>query len=234
MGRRAACTCWRAAVGVMAFGALACVPDRELSSYAAGRPVENDSVASTAAPTPAPSAADPLSAAAAEADGPSLQISRDAGGAARPELTSGLEPDATPARALACREDCDCELRGGRDFMFCAEAVSFAEASDSCADSGGTLVSIEDAGLNDWLTEQMQARSADDFWLSGTDTEDEGIWRWGDGRIFHPTPADAGESFAPWDAQQPNDLNGEDCMRSVGGVWRDLSCDLELPYVCQG
>ena len=47
-------------------------------------------------------------------------------------------------------------------------------------------------------------------------------------------PEDAGASFAPWDDQQPNDLNGEDCMRSVGGLWRDLSCTLELGYVCQG
>jgi hypothetical protein len=118
--------------------------------------------------------------------------------------------------------------------MFCAGAVTFADASELCADAGGALASIDGVELNDWLTEQMQARSADDFWLSGTDTEDEGIWRWADGRVFYPAPADAGESFAPWDAQQPNDLNGEDCMRSLEGVWRDLSCDLELGYVCQG
>jgi hypothetical protein len=219
---------------VVASGILACVPDRELSSYAAGRAVGNDSVASAAAPSPAPSPADPSLAAAAEADGPSLEASRDAGGSTRSDVASTREPDATPPEALACRSDCDCERRGEREFMFCASAVSFADAGELCADAGGALVSIDDAGLNDWLTQQMQARSADDFWLSGTDSEDEGVWRWADGSVFYPAPADAGESFAPWDTQQPNDLNGEDCMRSVGGVWRDLSCDLELAYVCQG
>lgn len=217
----------------MALGTLACVPDRELSSYAAERPVGSDSVVSAAAPTPAPSAVDPLSAAAAEPDGSSLDISRDAGGATQPDVVRSPEPDATPPRALACRADCDCERRGDREFMFCATAESFADASELCADAGGALVSIDDAGLNEWLTEQMQARSADDFWLSGTDTEDEGVWRWEDGRVFYPSSSGEGESFAPWDAQQPNDLNGEDCMRSVGGVWRDLSCDDELAYVCQ-
>jgi CUB/sushi domain-containing protein len=217
-------------VRVVVLGSLACLPDRELASYAAGRAVASDSVASAEAPAPAPSVADPLGAVA---DSPRLETSRDAG-ATPPDVTSPVERDATPARTLACRTDCDCERQDERDFMFCPETVSFADAEERCADAGGTLASIDDAALNDWLTQQMQARSADDFWLSGTDAEDEGIWRWADGRVFFPPPADAGESFVPWDAQQPNDLNGEDCMRSVGGVWRDLSCDLELAYICQG
>lgn len=232
MGRRASCTCWRVVVGSVALGALGCLPDRELSSYAAGRAVSSDTVASATAAAPAPSVAGPVSAAAGEA-GSSLQTSRDAGSTMPAEVASAPERDATPPPALACREDCDCERRDDREFMFCAEVVSFADARERCAGSGGTLVSIDDAGLNDWVTEQMQARSADDFWLSGTDSEDEGVWRWEDGRVFFPPPADAGESFAPWDTQQPNDLNGEDCMRSVGGVWRDLSCELDLAYVCQ-
>jgi len=233
MGRRAACTACRMFVGVMVFGTLGCVPDRELSSYAAGRVTGSDSVASAAAPAPAPSATEPSSAETAAAEGSSLEPSRDAGGVTRRDGASASDSDAA-AGALSCRADCDCERRGARQFMFCSATVSFADAVELCADAGGTLASIEDAALNDWLTEQMQERSADDFWLSGTDTEDEGVWRWADGRVFYPPPADASESFAPWDAQQPNDLNGEDCMRSVGGVWRDLSCNLELAYVCQG
>ena len=86
-----------------------------------------------------------------------------------------------------------------------------------------------------WLTSRMTELAADDFWLSGTDLEDEGVWRWSDGRIFFDAGADAGapQAFAPWDAQQPNDLNGEDCMRSIGGVWRDLDCSEEIAFVCQ-
>ena len=60
----------------------------------------------------------------------------------------------------------------------------------------------------------------------GTDSEDKGIWRWRDGRVFFDVAADAGapRTYAPWEEGQPNDLNGEDCMRSSGGVWRDLDC----------
>ena len=82
----------------------------------------------------------------------------------------------------------------------------------------------------------MAEIDADDFWLSGTDTEDEGVWRWSDGRVFFDIDADGGAlpSFAPWDEGQPNDLNGEDCMRSTGGVWRDLDCSDAIAFVCQG
>jgi hypothetical protein len=81
----------------------------------------------------------------------------------------------------------------------------------------------------------MTALGADDFWLSGTDLEDEGIWRWSDGRVFFDASADAGSPrpYAPWDEGQPNDLDGEDCMRSTGGVWRDLDCSEQLAFVCQ-
>src|SRR5262245_24580790 len=144
MGRRAACTLGWAVVGVVVLGGVACLPDRELASYAAGRAAASDSVASAATPAPAPSAVDPLEAAA---EGPTLDSSRDAGGATREEVPSPPEPDATPAPTLACRTDCECERRGEREFMFCSESVSFADAEERCVDAGGTLASIDDAAL---------------------------------------------------------------------------------------
>jgi lectin-like protein len=235
MGWRARGTLIRALLGAGASGTLGpgCLPDRELSSYATGRDVPGDSVVNAGSPAPTAPAPGPVAPLGAEVDDSSLESSPDAG-APRQDAPSPIERDAAPERTLSCRTDCDCERRGDRDFMFCAETVSFAEAGERCAAAGGTLASIEDAALDDWLTEQMQARSADDFWLSGTDAEEEGVWRWADGSVFYPSPADAGGAFASWDAEQPNDLNGEDCMRSVGGLWRDLACDLDLAYVCQG
>jgi len=87
------------------------------------------------------------------------------------------------------------------------------------------------------LTERMQAVAVDDFWLSGTDAEVEGVWRWSDGRVFFgpsAAPVDGGAPYAPWEPGQPNDVNGEDCMRSTAGVWRDLDCTDEIAYACQG
>ncbi len=153
-----------------------------------------------------------------------------------PVEDAGVARDAALPPLLLCREECACERRGEREFMFCGTSVSFDEALERCGGAGGTLVSIDDQEQNVWLSQRMQALEADDFWLSGTDAEVEGVWRWSDGRVFFGEAADAGgaPAFVPWDDGQPNDLNGEDCMRSTSGVWRDLDCADELPFVCQG
>lgn len=119
--------------------------------------------------------------------------------------------------------------------MFCATPVSYALAADRCGRAGGALVSIEDAVENTWLGERMLALAEDDYWTSGTDAEDEGVWRWADGRVFHEEGADAGGRlpFTAWDQGQPNDFEGEDCLRVIDGLWRDLGCEEELAYVCE-
>ena len=213
--------------------ALGCLPERQLASYAEGNTVDSAPAANTSSvASSVPPTDDPLGA---DSDDSLESGPRDAG-VAPVESAGGSEPAVEPdaAPALVCRAECECERRGELDFMFCATSVSFAIAVERCAAAGGALASVDDAEQNAWLTQQMVARDADDFWLSGTDAEVEGVWRWADGRVFYPAPEDAGASFAPWDDQQPNDLNGEDCMRSVGGLWRDLACTLELGYVCQG
>jgi hypothetical protein len=119
--------------------------------------------------------------------------------------------------------------------MFCATPVTYALAADRCERAGGTLVSIEDAAENTWLGERMVALANDDYWTSGTDAEDEGVWRWADGRVFHDETADGGGSlpFTAWDQGQPNDFEGEDCLRVIDGLWRDLGCDEEIAYACE-
>lgn len=152
----------------------------------------------------------------------------DAAADAAPDASDRVPP------GLTCRLECDCEPRGGETFMFCPQPVGRALAVERCELAGGSLVSIEDAALNAWLSARMAERSADDFWTDGTDSEVEGVWRWSDGRIFYELRSDAAQpQFSAWEEGQPNDLNGEDCMRATGGLWRDLGCDEEIAYVCE-
>ena len=204
----------------MAALVVACLPERDLASYAAGLPVQ--------------------------VSAPAISVEREDGGRGDSPLALGLdaEPGAAevgssplppaPAR-LACRQECECELRGARDFMLCGPPVTYALAEDRCERAGGTLVSIEDAAENAWLSRRMADLASDDYWTSGTDAEDEGVWRWADGRVFYDETADAASNlgFAAWDEGQPNDLQGEDCMRATGGLWRDLDCGEEIAYACE-
>lgn len=205
--------------------AAGCFPEQSLSSYRAGQGAEPALASATVAARP--------DAAAPGTDTGEPIAESDAGA----QRSSGPSPpaDAALPPALACRDECVCQRSGAREFMFCATLVTFEEASERCAEAGGSLASVDDEAQNTFLTEGMQAIDADDFWLSGTDAEQEGVWRWADGRAFFGEAVDGGAAaFAPWDTEQPNDLNGEDCMRSVTGLWRDLGCDDELSYVCQG
>jgi hypothetical protein len=198
----------------------ACLPERALSSYVGGT-------------APGPALGSPTGSNlpdAAPAPVPEAAPETDAG---VPAENAAVVQDAALPAALLCREECVCERRAEREFMFCDTAVVFDEALERCSAARGTLVSIDDEQQNTWLSERMQALEADDFWLSGTDAEVEGVWRWVDGRVFFGEGADGGAAFAPWDEEQPNDLNGEDCMRSTGGVWRDLDCADEIAFVCQ-
>jgi len=210
----------RTAVGAGALVlVVACLPERDLASYAAGLPLQVSSPAISLEREDG-----------GAGDSPAVPPSSDAGPG-----PADVAPAAPPPARLACRQECDCELRGARDFMLCGTPITFALAADRCERAGGTLVSIEDAAENTWLSQRMAALAEDDYWASGTDAEDEGVWRWADGRVFYDEAADAASNlgFAAWDEGQPNDLNGEDCMRVIGGLWRDLDCGEEIAYACE-
>jgi lectin-like protein len=198
-------------------GLAACVPERPLSSYR--EPGEAGADVSSARNRSLPDAG-----------------AVDTSESREPPDASPIIDAAPPLVGLMCRDECVCESSVVGAFMFCTTAVSHDDAVDACALAGGGLASVDDPVRNEWLTARMTALAADDFWLSGTDLDDEGVWRWSDGRVFFDVSADASAPapYAPWDEGQPNDLNGEDCMRSTGGVWRDLDCSGPIAFVCQG
>jgi hypothetical protein len=199
-------------------GLVACVPERPLSSYREPSPAGADVTRTRGNSLPDASAVDTSES--------------------REPLDASPSLDAAPAPnpGLVCRDECVCESSVLGAFMFCSTAVSHDDAVAACSLAGGALPSVDDPVRNEWLTARMTALAADDFWLSGTDLDDEGVWRWSDGRVFFDLSADGGapRPYAPWDEGQPNDLNGEDCMRSTGGVWRDLDCSTPIAFVCQG
>ncbi len=220
VGVRPVCRTRSCLGALVALAASGCFPEQTLSSYMNGSTSSSGIVTSSGSSR---ADAGPPVVDAGPPEAPASNIP-DAGG------TAGR--DAAPP-GLVCREECVCEAQGELSFMFCAAPVSHALALERCELAGGNLVSVDDEDRNTWLSERMQALDADDFWLSGTDTGTEGVWSWSDGRVFFGGDAGSGP-FVPWDEGQPNDVNGEDCMRATAGVWRDLDCEEEIAYVCQG
>jgi hypothetical protein len=223
---------------------ITCLPEQPLASYKGGRALTPDIEEPQGAAGPdaalggatRPNRPAPPIVSGPPSNRPDAAL-LDALDAGDDDVIESPDAPAVLPATLVCRAECTCERRADRDFMFCSATVTHAQAVELCAAAGGTLVSIDDPEQNAWVSQRMEAAAAaTDFWLSGTDIDDEGVWRWQDGRVFFDATTDAGNRapYVPWDAQQPNDLGGEDCMRLTGGRWLDLPCDSELAVACQG
>lgn len=208
---------WGLCSGVVA---VSCVPEHDLSTYEEGLAVPGDLGASVGA---LPDAGVLDVALAADA----LDAGSDA-----VEVSDAAIPAAADA-GVVCRPDCECESRDGQVFMFCRSSVSRDLARQGCDEVGGSLVSIESASLNDWLDQRMGALATDEYWTSGSDLENEGTWRWGDGRVYDSPNGMSPRPFTAWNADQPNGGRNENCMRSVGGRWRDRPCTDVAAFICE-
>ena len=95
-----------------------------------------------------------------------------------------------------------------------------------CQSEGGSLVTIKDAEMNNFIFSLTQGYNA---WLGGHDSKSEGTWEWVDGtRMDH--------IFTNWHTGEPNNSNwGEDCMkiRNFDNKWNDAPCSRGYYYVCQ-
>ncbi len=111
--------------------------------------------------------------------------------------------------------------RSGRLYRVVAEAASWTDARDACADDEATLVVIDDADEND---DVLTLRG--DVWIGLADREDEGRFRWVTGDPV---------AFTNWDSGEPNNFFNEDCveLRSGNGRWNDEDCGAARSYVCE-
>jgi hypothetical protein len=108
-----------------------------------------------------------------------------------------------------------------------------------------TLVVIDDATENAWIAKTLSSRYAGDAtraFVGANDMTTEGEWHWADGVAFWSGDA----SGQPLNGRYTNFSDGEpnnespvagaaDCLTMYlsDGTWADLSCDAELPYVCE-
>ncbi|XP_071958421.1 uncharacterized protein [Antedon mediterranea] len=125
--------------------------------------------------------------------------------------------------------------------------LDWEAAALACYNIGhkGTLASIENRELQEFLQDKLaqdtQLTTTTHYWLSGTDRENEGVWKWKLGD--HTTDV----TYTNWfqgssdSRAQPSNVINEDCMimttslgnNSFESYWADELCRVEAGYICQ-
>ena len=103
------------------------------------------------------------------------------------------------------------------------------EARSHCLSLGGDLASVRNRLENERIKAFLDQLGVDgDVWIGGNDAEEEGHFKWSDGRPF---------LFLDWLPGEPNSQGEEDCMqlfpRNAKRQWNDKICSYESPFICK-
>jgi hypothetical protein len=130
-------------------------------------------------------------------------------------------------------------------YQFVYENVTWDAANSAAMAAGGHLVTITSA------KEYQRVRGmvgSDPIWLGGTDSAQEGVWRWVDGGVFFVDDgaidgAAVRGAVSYWDQNdgynaEPNNSDGvEHCLEmQADGTWNDLGCsnvNQMRPYIIE-
>jgi Lectin C-type domain/RTX calcium-binding nonapeptide repeat (4 copies) len=122
-------------------------------------------------------------------------------------------------------------IRRGDSAYVIVQGPTWEEAEANAVKLGGHLASINDAGEDDYIYQNIAVKVGNGVWIGGTDKDQEGVWRWADGSQFY---------YSNWREGEPNNnvngagLEGEDYTQYVvdalyNGKWNDISNNYQ-PY----
>ncbi len=152
----------------------------------------------------------------------------DQGSPPAPIPDAGEDPPPPPPPA---DERCPLMERHGHRYAFCNFAASWDAARQHCMSLGMDLMVIDALDENERAWDRAREISDSDWWFGLTDREEEGVWKWVDGRHLR---------WGSWVLGQPDDyLNREDCACFWSwvdhrGGWNDAPCEGALRFICEG
>jgi hypothetical protein len=102
----------------------------------------------------------------------------------------------------------------------------YEDARGVCEGMDAGLAVIDSEGEHYLLAEFAWRNLGSDFWLGLDDLEEEGEFRWANGRAL---------GFQAWADGEPNNSGEEDCGQYWlnSGNWNDIGCWAELPMICE-
>ena len=152
---------------------------------------------------------------------------------------------AVPESCNAMDDDCDGEVdegtcggcerrtRGTHVYLFCDMSEDFAGARSFCMARGYDLVIIDDDGENSFVTAEGSSAFGGDFWIGITDSAENAVFRWVDGRVAWRMGTSV--LYTHWRSGEPDGRAGYDCaeLDPADGTWNDVQCGGGRPWVCE-
>ncbi|XP_041955700.1 CD209 antigen-like protein E [Alosa sapidissima] len=105
-------------------------------------------------------------------------------------------------------------------YFFSIEDRNWTMSRKDCRQRGADLVIINSEEEQEFISARVH-----NTWIGLTDSDIEGEWRWVDGTL---------PITKFWMENEPNNADkGEDCAKTYGKQWNDLSCSLNLRWTCE-
>ena len=144
------------------------------------------------------------------------------------EVCNGVDDDCDLVIDSADACGCEIDYRDDDPYLFCLELSSWTDGSDSCADVGYHLATMDDSDENTWVVDTANTWSSLKFWFGYNDRATEGTFVWEDG---------SDSTYTNWHSGEPNDGGGnEDCAqinRFGDYTWNDEPCSSTFYFICE-
>lgn len=106
------------------------------------------------------------------------------------------EPDEVKSRPEGAEEF------NGHYYKVVNESLYWSEAREKCEEEGGYLATITSQEEQNFVADLIEVKGEKkNYWLGGTDNEEEGVWRWITGEDW---------SYTNWRENQPDNRDNED------------------------
>lgn len=111
------------------------------------------------------------------------------------------------------------EFNGRYYYILDTPQESYEEAADLCRTLGGHMADVNSAEENRFLYEYLSSEGYDHVFLGGSDSQEDGVWKWESGEPF---------DYVNWAEGEPNnDLGGEEHLAMYhvlsDGSWNDIA-----------
>ncbi|XP_062613047.1 perlucin-like protein [Saccostrea cucullata] len=124
----------------------------------------------------------------------------------------------------------------GHCYLLGNSLLTWTTSQVQCQAYGGYVLEVESVEENMWITEiflpipdnECSEWRFCNVWIGATDSDIEGTFTW----IRNKEEL----TYLPWDVGQPDDKNGQDCIRlNSSGRWKDASCkdNNRMNYICE-